>query len=94
MKNTIINYYQEIALTDISRDIVDLVITDNADLIGDLRIVGYEHLETFEIHSLRSIRSLTISGNPLLKLIVFEYCACYNVKRVDISSKIHSLSSI
>lgn len=88
MKNLILNYFQEFELTDISRDINRIVIEERNDLIGDLKIAGYEHLESIVVkgYSLQNLRSLRITQNPLLKSISFGKKACHNVIQVDISS--------
>ena len=88
LKNMILNYYQEIELTDISRDIVDLIIEERNDLIGDLTIAGYENLERIEIQegSLQNIRSLIITNNPSLKSISVADFGCEFVLKVELKS--------
>lgn len=75
-------------LTDISRDIVNLVIEGRNDIVRELEIINHEHLESIEIQkeSLRNIHSLTIKHNPLLKRIVVNNSACSNCVTVNISS--------
>ena len=88
LKNTILNYYQEIWLTDISLNIVDLVIDNNNAIVGYLTISGYEHLQSIEVNenSLRNILSLTIKCNPSLKSISIGIFACENTRNVTLSS--------
>ena len=88
-KNTILNYYQEIKLTNILLDIVNLVIDNMNEFMGYLTISGYEHLESVEIKdsSLQSIISLTINNNPLLKSISIGDNACeYTISAFILSS--------
>ena len=79
LKNTILNYYQEIDLADISLNIVDLIIEDENEMVGYLTISGYEHLESIKVNekSLINILSLTIKNNPLLKIISIGNFACF-----------------
>ena len=88
LKNMILNCYHEIELTDISRDIIDLIIEERNDLIGDLTIAGYEHLERIEIQegSLQNIRSLIITNNPSLNIISVDYSGCKYVMKVELES--------
>ena len=89
LKNTILNYYQEIELADIPLDIVNLVIEDMNELVGYLTISGYEHLESIEIKdgSLQNIHSLTINNNPDLKSISIGINACeYTTAAITLSS--------
>ena len=88
LKNTILNYYQEIELTDISLNIVDLVIEKEDEMVGYLTISGYEHLQSIKVNkeSLMSILSLTIKNNPLLKIISIGSYACTNNTNVTLSS--------
>ena len=88
LKNMILNCYHEIELTDISRDIVDLIIEEKNDLIGDLIIADYEHLERIEIKedSLRNIRSLIIKNNPLLNSISIANSGCSFVMKMELKS--------
>ena len=96
LKNMILNCYHEIELTDISRDIVDLIIEERNDLIGVLTISGYENLERIEIQekSLQNIRSLIITNNPLLKSISVEDSGCKFVLKVDLWSLIDLIQFI
>ena len=88
LKNMILNCYHEVELTDISRDIVDLIIEERNDLIGDLAIAGYEHLERIEIQegSLQNIRSLIITNNPSLNSISVADSGCQFVLKVELKS--------
>ena len=88
LKNDILNCYHEIELTDISRDIVDLIIVERNNLIGDLTIAGYEHLERIEIQegSLQNIRSLIITNNPSLTSISVADSGCQFVLKVELKS--------
>ena len=88
LKNMILNCYHEIELTDISRDIVDLIIEERNDLIGDLTIAGYENLERIEIQegSLQNIRSLIITNNPSLNSISVADSGCKFVMKVELGS--------
>ena len=89
LKNTIVNYYQEIILADIPLDIVNLIIENMNELVGYLTISGYEHLESIEIKegSLQNILSLTINNNPLLKSISVGNNACeYTIFAITLSS--------
>ena len=88
LKNMILNCYHEVELTDISRDIVDLIIEERNDLIGDLAIAGYEHLERIEIQegSLQNIRSLIITNNPSLNSISVADSGCRFVLKVELES--------
>jgi len=90
LKNMILNCYKIIELTDISRDIIDLIIEERNDLIGDLTISGYENLERIEIQekSLQNIRSLIITNNPSLKSISVADSSCGIVMNAKISSMI------
>ena len=89
LKNTIVNYYQEIELVDIPLDIVNMVIENMNKLVGYLTISGYEHLESIEIkdYSLQNIHSLTINNNPVLKSISIGINACeYTTAVIALSS--------
>ena len=88
LKNTVLNYYQDIRLTDISLSIVDLVIENENEMVGYLTISGYEHLQSIEVNknSLRNILSLTIKCNPSLKSISIGIFACENTENVTLSS--------
>ena len=88
LKNMILNCYHEIELTDISRDIVDLIIEGRNDLIGDLTISVYDNLERIEIKniSLRNIRSLIITNNPSLNSISVADSGCRFVLKVELES--------
>ena len=88
LKNTILNYYEEIELADIPPDIVNLVIENKNELMGYLTIAGYEHLESIEIlgSSLQNILSLTISNNPVLKSISIGDYACEFIYTITLSS--------
>ena len=88
LKNTVLNYYQEIELADISLSIVDLIIEDENEMVGYLTISGYEHLQSIKVNekSLMSILSLTIKNNPLLKIISLDDNACENTRNVILSS--------
>ena len=88
LKIIILNYYQEIWLTDISLNIVDLVIDNKNEMVGYLTISGYEHLKSIEVNknSLRNILSLTIKCNPSLKSISIGNFACENTENVTLSS--------
>ena len=90
LKNTILNYYQDVQLPGVSPDVVTLIIEDGNDIVGDLMISGYDHLESIEVRtkSLQNIRSLIITNNSLLKSIVFDDNACEYANRVLISSLI------
>ena len=90
LKHTILNYYKEIELTDIPYSIVNLVIEDKCDVLGDMKIIGYEHLESIHVreNSLKNIRSLVIMNNSVLKSIVFESHSCYYTVRFELSSSI------
>ena len=78
LKNTILNYYRQIELPDISLDIDNLVIENDNELVGHLIISGYTFLESIEIkgNSLQNILSLTINNNLLLRSIIIENHAC------------------
>ena len=88
LKNTVLNYYQEIRLTDISLSIVDLVIENENEMVGYLTISGYEHLQSIKVNekSLMSILSLTINNNRSLKNISFDDNACKTIINVSLSS--------
>ena len=89
LKNTIVNYYQEIELVDIPLDIVNMVIENMNKLVGYLTISGYEHLESIEIKdgSLQNIHSLTINNNLVLKSISIGNNACrYTISALSLSS--------
>ena len=88
LKIIILNYYQEIWLTDISLNIVDLVIENENEIVGYLTISGYEHLQSIKVNkeSLMNILSLTIKNNPLLKIISLDDNACENTRNVTLSS--------
>ena len=88
LKIIILNYYQEIWLTDISLNIVDLVIENENEMVGYLTISGYEHLESIEVNddSLQNILSLTIKSNPSLKIISIGDFACLCTINVSLSS--------
>ena len=94
LKKSILTFYHDIEITDISRDIVNMVIEDKNDLTGDLIIADYEHLESIEVKggSLQNIHSLTIRDNPLLKSISLKVYACFEVVKVEIASLIALLS--
>ena len=72
------------------------MIEDRNDLYGDLKIVGYEYLESIEIEeeSLQNIRSLIIEDNPLLKSIVVGGFACRYVLIPELSSLIDFIDFI
>ena len=96
LKNTVLNYYQEIKLADISLDIVNLIIENMNEFVGYLTISGYEHLQSIEIlrGSLQNILSLTINNNPLLKSISIGSNACeYTISACILSSDYRFASS-
>ena len=96
LKNTILNYHQEIILADIPLDIVNLIIENKNELVGYLTISGYEHLQSIEIlrGSLQNILSLTINNNPLLKSISIGSNACeYTISAITLSSDYRFASS-
>ena len=88
--NTILNYYKEFELTDISREITHLVIEGGDGLFGDLLVSEYEQLESFEVkkYCLQHIRSLVIENNPSLKSIHFDAFTCMYVVWLELSSLI------
>lgn len=88
LKHTIVNYYSEAELPDLSRDTVQLEINGKNESHGDLKIVDYEHLETIKIghYSLQNIRSLIIKDNPNLERIVVDVCACEHVLFLELAS--------
>ena len=88
LKNTILNFYREIVLTDIAATVVNLVIEGRNEVASELRIAGYEQLETIEIlsDSLQNVHMLIITNNPLLKSVVCGKNACELVMKVELSS--------
>ena len=88
LKNTVLNYYEEIELTDISLNIVDLVIENENEMVGYLTISGYDHLESIEIkgNSLHNILTLTIDNNPMLRSIIIGEHANKNTMNITLSS--------
>ena len=88
LKNTILNYYRQIELPDISLDIVNLVIENDNELVGHLTISGYDYLESIEIkgNSLQNILSLTIDNNPMLRSIIIGDYANKNTMNITLSS--------
>ena len=87
LKNTILNFYREIVLADIAATVVNLVIEGRNEAASELRIAGYEQLETIEIlsNSLQNVHLLIITNNPLLKSVVCGENACEYVLKVEIS---------
>ena len=88
LKNTILNFYHELVLTDIAATVVNLVIEGRNEGASELRITGYEQLETIKIspESLQNVHSLIITNNPLLKSVICGDNGCENVLKVEISS--------
>ena len=92
LKNAIVNYYHPVELTSFSRDIIYMVIENEAELLGDLKISGFENLQSIDIYQLSDIRSLTISNNPLLQSIMFDEDACYYVANFELASLFYAFS--
>ena len=88
LKNMILNFYREMVLTDIAATVVNLVIEGRNEGASELRITGYEQLETIKIssESLQNVHSLIITNNPLLKSVMCGENACENVLKVEILS--------
>ena len=88
LKNTILNFYHELVLTDIAATVVNLVIEGRNEAASELRVAGYEQLETIVIlsDSLQNVHMLIITNNPLLKSVVCGENACEFVLKVELSS--------
>ena len=88
LKNTILNFYHELVLTDIAATVVNLVIEGRNEAASELRVAGYEQLETIVIlsDSLQNVHMLIITNNPLLKSVVCGEKACEFVLKVELSS--------
>ena len=96
LMNTILNFFRELVLTDIAVTVVNLVIEGQNNPASELKITGYEQLETIEIlsDSLRNVHRLTIINNPLLTSVVCSERVCENVLKVELSSLINSIELI
>ena len=96
LKNTILNFYHELVLTDITATVVNLVIEGRNEAASELRIAGYEQLETIEISSksLQNVHRLIITNNPLLKSVECSGHACELVMKVELSSLIDLIQLI
>ena len=96
LKNTILNFYHELVLTDIAATVVNLVIEGRNEAASELRVAGYEQLETIVIlsDSLQNVHMLIITNNPLLKSVVCGENACEYVLKVELSSLIDLLQLI
>ena len=90
LKNTILNFYHKLVLTDIAATVVNMMIEGRNEAASELRIAGYEQLETIEISSksLQNVHMLIITNNPLLKSVVCGENACELVMKVELSSLI------
>ena len=96
LMNTILNFFRELVLTDIAVTVVNLVIEGQNNPASELKITGYEQLETIEIlsDSLRNVHRLTIINNPLLTSVVCSERVCENVLKVELSSLIDLIQLI
>ena len=96
LMNTILNFYHEIVLTDITATVVNMVIEGRNNPASELRIAGYEQLETIEISSksLQNVHMLIITNNPLLKSVVCGENACEFMLKVELSSLIDLIQLI
>ena len=88
LKNMILNFYHELVLTDITATVVNMMIEGRNEAASELRITGYEQLETIEISSksLQNVHMLILKNNPLLTSVVCGENACEYVLKVELSS--------